>query len=261
MLINRRSLLVGTAALAALFDRSLYAQGGVDWKALAVEDSQLPLLPPGLQGVADQPSLNGPISAYLPFGTATPTDEEKVLARRVLDQVPTGVTPAEVAIYFLNVASGKYGDELRPYTTAWPVRWNPVIVEFFTATNTRPSGDTTAWCAAFVNYCLLKSEQGKSPSAGSAQPTMSAASRSFRTWARQTDSPISGDLVVFKDRNSPGNGHVGFFIAKSGERILVLGGNQFEGTPVRHAINRKLLAKNGGVLQFLSYRTDPQLHA
>jgi hypothetical protein len=45
--------------------------------------------------------------------------------------------------------------------TAWPepnpahpTLANPVIVLFFLATKTEPSGDKTPWCAAFMNWCL-----------------------------------------------------------------------------------------------------------
>lgn len=260
MLVGRREFLVGATASMLLVPRA-NAQGGPDWKALAVEDTNAPLLPPSLKDFADQPSVTGPISDYIPFGTQPPTDEETELAQRVLDGVPRGRLPVEVALYFLDVASGKYGEDLRPFTTAWPVRWNPVIVAFFTSTNTLPSGDTSPWCAAFMNYCLVKSAEGRTLPAGSDEPTLSAAARSFRKWGSATDSPQPGDVVVFINSASPGHGHVGFFIAENDTAILVLGGNQFEGQPVRHAINRKWIKKKGQILQFHSYRADPQLHA
>jgi cell wall-associated NlpC family hydrolase len=115
-----------------------------------------------------------------------------------------------------------------------------------------------------MNFCLIKAAIGKTPPAGSAEPTRSAASSTFRYWSHQVstgETPKPGDLVVFRNVQSPGYGHVGFFLAEDASRVLVLGGNQFEGTPVRHTVNRKWISKNGGVLQLHSYRTDPQLHS
>ena len=263
MLINRRTAVKAIAAVALA--RPAIAQTTIDWSALALEDTDAPRIPDALKGFEDQPSVSGPITGYQPFGTHPPQPDEEILANKVLDKAPTNCSPVEVALYFLDVAAGKYGDDLRPYTTAWPVRWNPVIVKFFTTTSTTPSGDTTAWCAAFVNYCLIQSAIGRKQISGAADPTYSAASSSFRSWSTKIDldKRRPGDVVVFQSKSSPGHGHVGFFVAEDAKRpgnIIVLGGNQFEGSPVRHAINRKSLATDGGVLKVHSYRTDPQLH-
>ena len=264
MLIDRRSILSGIASIT--FVRSVNAQLAIDWAALANEDTEAPAIPEALKDYANEPSLSGPITDFQPFGTHPPKPEEEVLAKKVLDGAPTNCRPIDVALYFLDVAAGKYGLDLRPYVTAWPVRWNPVIVKFFTATSTTPSGDTTAWCAAFVNFCLIQAAIGRVPVNGAADPTFSAASSSFRSWSTKIDvakgeTPKPGDVVVFRNKSSPGHGHVGFVIAEDTNSILVLGGNQFEGSPVRHTVNRKRLAKDGGVLGWHSYRTDPQLHA
>jgi uncharacterized protein (TIGR02594 family) len=263
MTISRRTVLaVGAASLLPVMRAR--AQSGHDWNALAVEDAEAPRIPDFLKDVADQPSVTGPISDYAPFGTKPAKPEEEEIAQLVLDKAPTNCNPIDVALYFLDVGSGKYGDAWRPYVTAWPVRWNPVIVKFFTATSTTPSGDTTAWCAAFVNFCLIQAARGKVLPRDSAEPTYSAASSSFRSWAHKVETgqrPQPGDVVVFRNTSSPSHGHVGFFVAENANGILVLGGNQFEGKPVRHTVNRKRLPKNGSVLEFHSYRTDPQLHA
>ena len=262
MLVNRRMAITGAASF--MFARATRAQPAIDWTALAKEDTEEPRIPDTLKKFADQPSLNGPITSYQPFGTHPPKAEEEVLAKKVLDKVPTNCSPVQVALYFLDVAAGKYGQELRPYVTAWPVRWNPVIVKFFTSTGTTPSGDTTAWCAAFVNYCLIQSAIGRKPISAAIEPTYSAASSSFRNWSTKIVAgmtPEPGDIAVFRNRSSPSHGHVGFFVAEDANSVLVLGGNQFEGRPVRHAINRQRIKKNGSVLELHSYRTDPQLHA
>lgn len=96
---------------------------------------------------------------------------------------------------------------------------NPRIVEYFTATNYKATDDETPWCAAFVNWCLMK--------AGVAG-TKSAAALSFKDWGKETKIPKVGDIAVI-DRGG-GKGHVGFvfgFEVRDGvEYIQLLGGNQ-----------------------------------
>ncbi|WP_397453231.1 CHAP domain-containing protein [Pseudomonas sp. NA-150] len=259
MALSRRDILVASS-LALLLPR-LSVATPPDWSALDQEDEDPPLIPDSLNEFQDQPSLNqGVLTGYAPFGTQAATSDEENIAKMVVDGAPTNCTPIEVALYFHDVGQGVYGNDRKPYITAWPVRWNPVIVEFFKATKLQPSGDTTAWCAAFMNYCLMRAFIGKTLPNG-ASPTKSAAALSFKNWGTMTSTPKPGDIVVFKNLKSPGNGHVGFFLADQGDKVLVLGGNQFEGKPTRHTINRKALLKNGPVLQLHSYRTEVQLHA
>lgn len=259
MALSRREILLASS-LTLLATRFVFAKDP-DWATLAKEDTQPPVIPSSLADFQDQPSLNqGVITGYLPRGTEAATDDEELLAKKVLAGVPRNCTPIEVALYFLDVGRGKFGDDLKPYITAWPVRWNPVIVAFFSATKLQPSGDTTAWCAAFMNYCLMMASTGKAMHKNASPRTKSATALSFKDWGSSTDTPQPGDIVVFKNVKSPGNGHVGFFMADQDDKVLVLGGNQFEGTPIRHTINRKLLLKDGPILKLHSYRTESQLH-
>jgi uncharacterized protein (TIGR02594 family) len=232
-----------------------------DWTSLAKEDLTPPEIPPELIEFKDKPSLNDDLLVgELKFGTKPATDIEIARGNDILANTPTNCKPIDVALYFLSIGQGAFGRESIPYITAWPVRANPVIKGFFVATKQKPFGDTTAWCAAFINYCLIKSSTNKNLPSNSSEPTKSAASKSFRTWGKETTSPKPGDLVVFINKNDSSHGHVGFFLAEKDDKILVLGGNQFEGSPVRHTINRKFISKNGAVLKFHSYRTEDQLH-
>lgn len=260
MPLTRRDILLGSC-LAPWLPRLGFATPQ-DWKALALADIAPPEIPHELNQFKSQPSLNeGVLTDYEPTGTEKPTSAENMLGQEVLKSLPSNCTPIEIALYFLAVGQGKFGMDRIPYITAWPERWNPVIVEFFRATTLQPSGDTTAWCAAFMNYCLMMSAKGKQLPANSSKPTLSAAALSFRTWGKETTTASPGDIVVFKNVTSPlGRGHVGFFLAEQGDSVLVLSGNQFEGKPVRHTINRKWLKKNGSVLKLHSYRTEEQLH-
>lgn len=259
MALSRRDILIASS-LTLIVPRFGFATAP-DWKALSQEDTQPPVIPTSLNEFKDQPSLNqGVLTDYAPFGTQAATSDEEALGRKVLEEAPKNCTAIEVALYFHAVGQGTYGDERKPYITAWPVRWNPVIVGFFKATKLQPSGDTTAWCAAFMNYCLMTAATGKTLPAGASPRTKSAAALSFKDWGKTTNNPLPGDIVVFKNVKSPGKGHVGFFLADQGDRVLVLGGNQFEGTPTRHTINRKPLLKDGPILKLHSYRTEEQLH-
>lgn len=213
--------------------------------------SSLPPLPLDLTGRDDNPPAS--YSPVAPVGTTPPTTIEMQAAYELLLLSPYDTSPIEVAQYFLAVGAGGYGEALRPYSREWPVRANPVIYHFFSSTLTKPEGDTTAWCAAFVNWCLLRGrakladEIGKSKGdysiSGKPFPdehiqkysTNSASSGSFRCW-NQSQSPKRGDIVVFKDTGTDGmtascrgTGHVAFYlgIPKDGW-IRVLGGNQLQ---------------------------------
>lgn len=258
MVLKRRTFLFSILLLPCLPKVGLALTQ--DWSVLAKEDTIFPEIPPELAKFKDMPSLNEGIDGKYETGTAPATNHEERIALEIVNNAPTNCTPIDVALYYLSVGQGNYGKEKIPYITAWPVRWNPVIVNFFKATKLKPSGDTTAWCAAFVNYCLMRASMNKNPIPNSSERTKSAAAKSFRSWGRETMSPSPGDIVVFKNKNDPSYGHVGFFLKDMGDKILVIGGNQFEGNPVRHTINRKLIPKNGSVLVFHSYRTEEQLH-
>jgi len=153
------------------------------------------------------------------LGKKPPLEEEVEMARTILAEAPRGQAPIVAARYFEAVTHvNKDGD---PYTGEWPVRANPVIVHLFVATTTLPAGDTTPWCAAFLNYCLQLS--GKTG-------TKSASSGTFRCAGLEATRPSVGDVAVFGRHTDTakcaGRGHVAFFISDLGAHVRVLGGNQ-----------------------------------
>jgi uncharacterized protein (TIGR02594 family) len=235
-----RSCSYSLAALIALESIPLDAQ------------TQVPHLPTGIGVDAD---WNGPIPRQT-LGDKRPLAPEELVARKIIAKAPSGPTPYDVAKYFLAVANGAYGVDWKPYTQGWPVRWNPVIVNFFQATKTKPEGDLTPWCAAFVNWCCL---QG-----GHDRATSSASSGSFRCFGSQTAAPQEGDVVVFRELDSHdqciGRGHVGFFVKDLGTEIEVLGGNQVDARHLNHRICSQRLRKDGQVLKLHSFRTGEGLH-
>ena len=78
--------------------------------------------------------------------------------------------------------------------------------------------DSVAWCAAFASAMLERS--------GVASPRTLRA-RNFLQWGASLDAPRAGCIVVLW-RGSPSSdqGHVGFFAGMTGDRLLLLGGNQ-----------------------------------
>jgi uncharacterized protein (TIGR02594 family) len=78
--------------------------------------------------------------------------------------------------------------------------------------------DETAWCAAFVNWCLKQSGNKYSAKLNA---------RSFLTYGTPTKVPQLGDIVVLWRITKDGPyGHVGFFVKRVNEIIYILGGNQ-----------------------------------
>lgn len=94
--------------------------------------------------------------------------------------------------------------------------------------------DETAWCAAFVNWVLLKAGR---------QTTNSLMARSFLKWGAETSAPGLGDVAVFW-RISPTSiyGHVGFFIRETNNIVYVLGGNQSDMVNITGYPKAQLLA-------------------
>ena len=192
---------------------------------------------------------------------------DTILANLASEGAANNDTPYRLAQRFWDLHAGKYNTLVQPslslYAEEWPVRANPLIVRFFDATQIRvPEGDQTAWCAAFINWVLQARLTGtdiRYP------PTLSAGSQSFRTWGEQTDNPVEGDIVVFKN-TAPGEewrGHVGFFVAFNEDRtkVLVLGGNQRPGDRTNTGeINRSWWLIDGRSQDLHSFRTSPDLH-
>jgi len=164
------------------------------------------------------------INESKPFGTKPPDKNQYLRAKAIWEGAPKGRTPYDIANYFLSFE--KTDAET---ITQWPDAgsWNPLVVEFFSATNYSAENDSVPWCAAFVNWCLKRADR-----TASGNP----ASQSFldQNYFEQTKNPKVGDLVVFtcydiSTDKSVGLGHVAFIaeVPKSTDtHILCLGGNQ-----------------------------------
>lgn len=91
---------------------------------------------------------------------------------------------------------------------------NPRILEYFKATSYRAAHDEVAWCAAFVNWCLVQA---------GIKGTNSASAFSFMNWGVEVK-PCLGCVAVIDYGN--GKGHVGFLVGWQGPNFVLLGGNQ-----------------------------------
>ena len=134
---------------------------------------------------------------------------------------------------------------LREYGTwEWPgSEHNPRVLQYFKEIgHAWVKDDETAWCAAFVNWCLL---QAGKPQTGKLN------ARSFLEYGQGTESPVLGDLVVlWRISRDSGFGHVGFFVRMSANSIYILGGNQSD------QVNIQKFPKT----QVLGYRKVPEVH-
>lgn len=95
---------------------------------------------------------------------------------------------------------------------------NPRIVEYLKSTTLPPelaAQDETAWCSAFVNWCVEHSGH---------KGTRSAAARSWLEWGKAISIPRRGCIAVFSRGES--SGHVAFYMCSILHNYIVLGGNQ-----------------------------------
>jgi uncharacterized protein (TIGR02594 family) len=79
--------------------------------------------------------------------------------------------------------------------------------------------DVTAWCAAFVNWCLLRAG---APSLGL------ATADAWLRFGTPLPTPVYGCVTVIPPAKATGSttGHVAFYVKTEGEHIVLLGGNQ-----------------------------------
>jgi hypothetical protein len=221
-------------------------------KAYSQEDAEmeiigeLPQLPDDLAEFASEPPA--PYTDLAAVGTAKPKRQEAEEAYEILLNSPFGTNHVDVARYFLSLSGTQ-----EKYRREWPIRANPLIYHFFSATQTRPEGDTTPWCAAALNWFLLRGRASKKEEIGQAPglhsvgglpfpqgnvnsfSTESAASGSFRC-LKETKSPVVGHIAVLANKGTEdltkycrGQGHVAIFLKQiDQEKVQVIGGNQSE---------------------------------
>lgn len=205
------------------------------------------------------------------FGSQPPPQLYVRIADIILKGAPVQCRPFDVARYFSDVRMGQIPpntldtlerylrgqgrsdlftpDFLKLFAYDWERNnyYNPVVVQFILGIRQTPyAGDLTPWCAAFMNWCISRS-QASNPNFVSfsgtllARGTRSSSSGSFRCYGQHTDEPREGDIVVWAKLGTeaqicPVNlnnaqGHVGFFVnsvprPNRPAAYRVLGGNQ-----------------------------------
>ena len=257
----RRTFIGGTLGLCFIPSRAI-------GQNVELVEGPIPPLPNDLAAFRDDPAYR-PTTVTSPVGASAARPEEIEIGRQILSQAPIATSAFAVAQYFHEL--GQRNDGRAAYSREWPIRANPVIQTFFAATRTVPRGDTTPWCAAFINWCIARgrsnsaaagiSQNQRFESAALAATTRSAASGSFRCWT-ETTTPQVGDLVVFREPGSTqrcsGKGHVAFYAGEADRGyIRILGGNQLlRGTSGAVTISRYPRdGGEGGRLRFLGFRT------
>ncbi len=269
--MDRRSLLMSSLALLSATTTDVFATSD-DIEIIG----DIPPLPDDLQDFAVEPPA--PYTELAGVGTGRPKSEEIAKAYEILTASPFNTTPEKVIEYFLQLK----GDQA-PFRREWPIRANPLIYHMFSATGTKPEGDVTAWCAAGMNWFILRSHVkskeiiGRSPGSFSASgkpfsnedivkySTHSASSGSFRCWT-ETKNPSRGDLLVLANSGTLGSskycrgqGHITMFqrhVKK--DWVEVVGGNQVVSIPGSNgAITRAnvFIGQGSRFLKFVSLKS------
>ncbi|HEY5869451.1 MAG TPA: TIGR02594 family protein [Candidatus Tectomicrobia bacterium] len=147
---------------------------------------------------------------------------------RVAD-APAGVVPR-----WYEIARGEEG--IKEFNGAAD---NPEVVKYLKSCaelgGVHQRNDETAWCSAFVNWCV---EQA------GFEGTESAAARSWMQWGQPITSPTVGCIVVLRRTNNPAFGHVGFFVKETDRLVFLLGGNQSDAVNVT-AFDRSRVLRDG----------------
>ncbi|MFM9943198.1 MAG: TIGR02594 family protein [Hyphomicrobiaceae bacterium] len=93
--------------------------------------------------------------------------------------------------------------------------------------------DETAWCAAFVGATLERAGH---------RCSRSLMARSYLKWGIEAEQPAPGAIAVLSRGSDPALGHVGFLVALTATKVILLGGNQSNAVTVEAFDRRRLLA-------------------
>ncbi|BDC46020.1 hypothetical protein PTKU15_93170 [Paraburkholderia terrae] len=187
---------------------------------------------------AGQPLELKAIPVWTPFGAKIPPDNVQRTGREILSSLE-GNTPYDYMTELATVAdvpSGlkdRYGND-QPFNVRWDIYANPLIRAMFDDVGSHQridAGDCTAWCAATVGWCMMKcgykfTKYNKEKKKDLRFDPVVAVS--WADYGKKVDDPQPGDLAVFQNIESPGHGHVGFYVSSDKEKntLTVKGGNQ-----------------------------------
>jgi uncharacterized protein (TIGR02594 family) len=116
-------------------------------------------------------------------------------------------------------------DELGIHEDGLPGSHNQRILAYHQTTTLRATTDETPWCAAFVNWVMIKAGY---------RGTNNALARSWLDWGQTLDQPREGAITIIKKKGatidqatgSTTGFHVGFCVSATLTLIRLLGGNQ-----------------------------------
>lgn len=157
-------------------------------------------------------------------GLGEPSTRQVAHAKEILRSMPRGPRPLDIAQAFVDRFYRQ--DPAAISQPPPPGARNPLISAFLEGTGIGAAEDVVPWCAAFANFCIVRS--GLSGSG-------SASSQSFLDPPFQPQTkPEEGDLAVFTCYGAAGQnlrlGHVAFFKETvDADHIRVVGGNQSAG--------------------------------
>jgi len=114
-----------------------------------------------------------------------------------------------------------------------PKHEKKVLAMYVASGHPEISDDETAWCAAFVGWCLKQA---------GLKNTGSLMARSYATYGRELSlkKPIPRGAIMVWTRT--GGGHVNFCLKDDGEYVTCIGGNQENGKGGGVTITRRLKA-------------------
>ncbi|MBB06620.1 MAG: TIGR02594 family protein [Pseudooceanicola sp.] len=139
------------------------------------------------------------------------------------------MTPFEIAQSYIGTTEGPGPED------------NPVVMDMYASVgHDWVEHDSVAWCAAFVGHCFERA---------GLRSTRRLNARSYLEWGIPVDlvDAQAGDIVVFSRGSKAWQGHVGFFVKRSGTMIEVLGGNQSDAVNIqRYAKSRLLGVRRAG---------------
>ncbi len=111
---------------------------------------------------------------------------------------------------------------------------NPRIEAYFRdAGHPEVDNDETAWCAAFVGAILERAGH---------RCSRSLMARSYLKWGVDSEPPAPGAIAILSRGSDPALGHVGFLVAMTKDKIILLGGNQSNAVTVEAFDRRRLIA-------------------
>lgn len=129
----------------------------------------------------------------------------------------------------IKIALGEYGVEA--YTG---IASNPDVLKYFHEIGYNYiNDDDTPWCAAFLNWVLLKCN---------IKHTNKLNARSFLEIGQATNFPTIGDVVVLWRINPAGSlGHTGLYVRQTEKMIYILGGNEDNSVKIKPYPKEQLL--------------------